>query len=64
MSKLDVKGILVSVLNKKSEGYFSLMDIAKFKNTSHSDDLIRNWLRNRNTLEFLGIWEQLNNTGF
>jgi hypothetical protein len=29
-----------------------------------ADDLIRNWLRNRNTVEFLGIWERLNNPGF
>jgi hypothetical protein len=35
-----------------------------YKNSERTDDLIRNWLRNRNTLEFLGIWEQLNNPGF
>ncbi|MGO4893185.1 KilA-N domain-containing protein [Flavobacterium sp. W21_SRS_FM6] len=44
--------------------YISITDIARFKNTARTDDLIRNWLRNRNTIEFLGIWEQLNNPDF
>ena len=42
----------------------SLTDIARNKNAGLTDDLIRNWLRNRNTIEFLGIWERLNNPGF
>jgi len=44
--------------------YINITDIAKFKASGRSDDLIRNWLRNRNTIEFLGIWEQLNNPKF
>jgi len=44
--------------------YICLTDIARYKNSIRTDDLIRNWLRNRNTIEFLGIWEQLNNLGF
>ena len=44
--------------------YICITDIAKYKNQKRSDDLIRNWLRNRNTIEFLGIWEQLNNPDF
>jgi KilA-N domain len=44
--------------------YICITDIALFKNSANADDLIRNWLRNRNTIEFLGIWEQLNNVGF
>lgn len=46
------------------QDYVCLTDIARYKNADASDDLIRNWLRNRNTLEFLGIWEQINNTDF
>ncbi len=46
------------------EDYICLTDIAKYKNAEGSDDLIRNWLRNRNTIEFLGIWEHLNNPDF
>jgi len=44
--------------------YISLTDIARFKKTDRTDDLIRNWLRNRNTVEYLGIWERLNNPDF
>ena len=54
----------VSFYSQKEEDYISLTDIARYKNQERTDDLIRNWLRNRNTLEFLGIWEHLNNPGF
>jgi hypothetical protein len=64
MEKINVKGIQVTVMNQQAEDYISLTDIARYKNATHSDDLIRNWLRNRNTIEFLGIWEQLNNPEF
>ena len=44
--------------------YIGITDIARYKNPNRTDDLVRNWLRNRNTIEFPGIWEQLNNTDF
>lgn len=62
--KIEVKGIPIAVISGREEDYLSLTDIARYKNSDHSDDLIRNWLRNRNTLEFVGIWEQLNNPAF
>jgi hypothetical protein len=61
---LDVNGTSVSVLSKGGQELICLTDIAKFKNSTHSDDVIRNWLRNRNTIEFLGMWERLNNPHF
>lgn len=61
---LDVKGSTITVRQHAGEDYISLTDIARHKNADRSDDLVRNWLRNRNTLEFLGLWEQLNNAGF
>lgn len=64
MAKIDVKGASVTIISGKDADYISLTDIARYKNSEHTDDLIRNWLRNRNTLEFLGIWEQLNNPDF
>ena len=64
MAKISVKGTEITVINQKEEDYICLTDIAKVKSSGHSDDLIRNWLRNRNTIEFLGIWEHLNNPGF
>lgn len=62
--KIEVKGTPITVISGREEDYLSLTDIARYKNSDHSDDLIRNWLRNRNTLEFVGIWEQLNNPTF
>ena len=44
--------------------YISLTDIAKYKNTDDPRFVIQNWMRNRNTLEFIGLWEILNNPNF
>jgi hypothetical protein len=61
---IEVKGSSITVLSRKDDDYISLTDIARVKSIEHTDDLIRNWLRNRNTVEFLGVWERLNNPGF
>lgn len=63
-NQVNVKGTVVAVLAHREQDYISLTDIARHKNPELTDDLIRNWLRNRNTIEFLGIWESLNNPGF
>jgi hypothetical protein len=63
-AKIKVHGQDISLQTIKDEDYISLTDIARYKNQERTDDLIRNWLRNRNTLEFLGIWERLNNPAF
>jgi phage regulator Rha-like protein len=62
--KIKVLSTEISVQSDKKEDYISLTDIARYKNQDRSDDLVRNWLRNRNTIEFLGIWETLNNHDF
>lgn len=59
-STIAVQGADITVLSGQASDYISLTDIAKFKNAEHSDDVIRNWLRNRNTVEFLGVWERRN----
>ena len=61
MNKLTVKGTNISI---DTDEYISLTDIAKHKDSSRTDYLISNWLRNRNTIEFLGIWEQIHNENF
>ena len=61
---IEVKGAAITVLSHKEADYICITDIARFKNAEHTDDLIRNWIRNRNTIEFLGIWEKLNNLNF
>ena len=64
ISKVEVQGADVAVLSQNQQDFISLTDIARFKNPDGIDDLIRNWLRNRNTVEFLGVWERLNNPAF
>jgi len=61
---IQVLSTEVKVKTVDQDDFICLTDIAKSKNPEHPDDLIRNWLRNRNTLELLGIWEQLHNPGF
>lgn len=63
-ARITVRGTDITVIRRGDEDYISLTDIAKSRNPDHPDDLIRNWLRNRNTLELLGIWEQLHNASF
>jgi hypothetical protein len=64
MEKIKVLDTAVAFYTKEKVDYICLTDIARHKNADRTDDLIRNWLRNRNTIEFLGIWEQLNNPDF
>ena len=61
---IEVQGTAVTVLNQATSDYISLTDIAKHKEPDRSDHVIQNWMRNRNTIEFLGVWERLNNTVF
>lgn len=63
-AKLQVLDQQIGTATKDGVEYINITDIARFKNNERTDDLIRNWLRNRNTIEFLGIWEQLNNPAF
>ena len=62
--KIQVLAREVRPTGVNDQDYICLTDIARYKNADASDDLIRNWLRNRNTIEFLSIWEQINNPGF
>ena len=47
-----------------TDDYISLTDIAKYKNRTAPKDVVKNWLRVRSTIEFLGLWETLNNPNF
>lgn len=63
--KLEVKGISVTVFQANDDDYISLTDIAKSKDgDSRAADVIKNWIRNRGTIEFIGTWEQLHNPDF
>lgn len=61
---IEVRGTAITILSGKTDDYISLTDIARHKDSERTDSIIQNWLRNRNTIEFLGVWEQLNNPGF
>jgi len=59
--KINVKGIEISIITNKDNDYISLTDMLKAKDGNF---FISDWLRNRNTVEFLGIWEKINNPNF
>lgn len=62
--RIDVKGIEITIYKGEIEDYISLTDIARYKDSANTDDIIKNWLRNRNTIELLGFWEQMYNPNF
>ena len=62
---LEAKGFAIQVYTEDFKNDFiSLTDIAKYKNTEEPGVVVANWMRNYNTIEYLGIWEQLNNLEF
>ena len=64
-STIHAKDVEISIVTSiNNEDYISLTDIAKYKNPEFPADVIKNWLRVRSTIEFLGLWEQLHNQNF
>ena len=62
---IEAKGFAIQIYTEDFKNdYISLTDIAKYKNTDDPRFVIQNWMRNRNTLEFIGLWEVLNNENF
>ena len=64
MKTLIVKKQEINISQIQDEEYISLTDIARYKNTENPKGVVQNWLRNRNTIEFLGIWESIYNPNF
>ena len=63
--KISANGFDIQVYTEDFKNdYISLTDIVRYKNTDDPRFVIQNWMRNRNTLEFIGLWEVLNNTNF
>lgn len=62
--RINVQGNAISIVTKEQQDYISLTDIAKHRNSDAPADIVKNWLRSRSVIEFLGLWEQLNNPGF
>jgi hypothetical protein len=63
-NKINVKEIQVRTLKVNHIDYICITDIAKQKNPIEPKDVVKNWMRLKNTLEYLGLWEQLNNGAF
>lgn len=62
---INAKGIEIAVMSSDDkDDYISLTDMAKFKNAKEPKDVVKNWIRLRNTIEYLGLWETLNNPIF
>jgi hypothetical protein len=65
MSKLKVQNTEITIISFESNDYISLTDMANAKDgQSRAADIIKNWIRTRFTLEFIGTWEQINNPNF
>jgi hypothetical protein len=62
--KIDVQGTEIVVVTKDHGDYISLTDIARHKDPERSDYILQNWMRNRSTIEFIGLWEKLHNPNF
>ena len=63
-NEIVVKDAVVKTVKKDGVDYISITDIAKLKNPIDPNGVVANWMRNRNTIEFLGIWETLYNPNF
>jgi hypothetical protein len=65
MAKLKVKETEITVITYENADYISLTDMANAKESeSRAADIIKNWLRTRYAIEFLSVWEQINNPNF
>jgi hypothetical protein len=60
-NKLIVQDIKVALTKIDEKNYISLTDIARIKNAVAPKDVVKNWLRGKSTIEFLGLWKKINN---
>jgi hypothetical protein len=64
ISNIEVKSTAIKTMQVGGIDYICITDIAKQKNPVEPKDVVKNWLRSKNTLEYLGLWECLNNPNF
>lgn len=62
--KITVQRVDIVLYEDNKQDFISLTDIARYKDSAHTDDIIKNWMRNRNTIELLGFWETMYNPNF
>ena len=61
---INVRGTDIILYENNQEDFISLTDIARYRDAERSDYILQNWMRNRSTIEFIGLWEQFNNPDF
>ena len=63
-NEIIVKDVNIKTMNVNGADYICITDIAKQKNDIDPNGVVANWMRNRNTIEYLGVWETLHNANF
>ena len=61
---INVRGTDIILFENNREDFISLTDIARYRDAERSDYILQNWMRNRSTIESIGLWEQFNNPDF
>src|SRR3990167_9500542 len=64
MKKINAQGIQIYTFIRNDKDYISLTDIARYKDNDEPKDVVKNWMRSRSTINFLGAWEKINNPNF
>ncbi|HAH56229.1 MAG TPA: DNA-binding protein [Flavobacterium sp.] len=62
--KINVQGFEIVLYESNNEDFISLTDLARHRDAERSDYILQNWMRNRSTIEFIGLWEKFNNPDF
>lgn len=62
--EITVKDVSIRTMKVNGADYLCITDIVKQKNTAEPKDVVKNWMRQKNTLEYLGLWERLHNPQF
>ena len=63
-SEITVKDVSIRTMKVNGADYICITDIARQKNAVEPKDVVKNWMRQKNTLEYLGLWERLHNPQF
>ena len=63
-NEIIVRDVTIKTMNINGMDYICITDIARQKNPNEPKDVVKNWMRQKNTLEYLGLWERLNNPNF
>jgi hypothetical protein len=63
-NEIIVRDVSIKTIKINGEDYLCITDIARQKNSAEPKDVVKNWMRQKNTLEYLGLWERLHNPNF